>query len=100
MSDEVQDERRNAVELLRLRDELDALDQIVPLKEAFRFSVVGLFLFLLLWVGVGALAYVPYAFVVIIAGGLVVYERKVRRARLLRERESIQSQIRQIEDAP
>jgi len=54
-----------------------------------------LFLFPFLW-ALGALAYVPF---LIIFGGLVVYERRARSERLLGEREVMQNQIRQIEDA-
>lgn len=95
MSEEPQRRESNAVELLWLRDELDALDQIVPARERFRFGVLVLFLFPFLW-ALGALAYVPF---LIIFGGLVVYERRARSERLLGEREVMQNQIRQIEDA-
>ena len=98
MSDGLRDEGSHAIEPLRLRERLDALDQIVPHREGFRFSVLVLCLFLFL-LAVGALAYVPFAFIAIIFGGLVVQVRRVRRTRLLRQREAIQSQIRKIDDA-
>ena len=89
--------RPNAVELLRLRDELDALDQKVPDGWSFRIGVFVVSLFLFLWV-FGALN-LPFAIMATFFAVLVAYERRVRRSRLLREREVLQRRILLIEDS-
>jgi hypothetical protein len=87
---------RNAIELLRLRDELDALDRLVPEKWTFRVTVVvvAFFTFVLFLGGIGTL---PLPMIAALFGWLVVYERRGRRARLLEKREMIQRRIRLIE---
>ena len=112
MSEELQDERSKAVELLELHDELDALDQPLPPKEVGRLGLLLLLLLVLLFGGaLISLAYgsiaivlivldVAYGSIAIVLAGLLVYLRRVVRPRLSEEGEAIQSRIHQIEDAP
>jgi membrane protein implicated in regulation of membrane protease activity len=92
-------DRPNAVELLRLRDELDALDALVPEEWGFRVAVAVAFIIgLLLVVGVLGAGF-PFAVLAALLGWLVLRERRGRRERLLRQREVIERRIRMIEDS-
>ena len=106
MSEELQDERSKAVELLRLHDELDALDQPLPPKEVGRLGLLLLLVVVLFAGALMILAYttsrtmvmdVMYGSIAILLAGQLVYGR-MEAARLLAAREPIQSQIREIED--
>ena len=105
MSDELQEERGRAVELLELRDRLDLLDQelrerktglvVVPLVVTLLAAPL-----LILLVVNEAPFLVAYMSTLFIVGGAIIYGMTIERRRLGEERETIRHRIRQIEDAP
>ena len=91
---------------MRLHDELDALDQPLPPKKEVRLGLVllvavvlcaGFLIILALSTSRTMVMDVLYGFVAILLAVQLVYGR-MEAARLLAEREAIQSQIREIED--